>query len=424
MIKQRQLYALIIAVILAGCEASNNSFYGYGDAANNYINTGVDSAAGYNGAMAGSTGIAPVDGSAAYPDSAVALVDAGNTDAPPTSFDSGLADSEILQIFDSGSSVADGNSGAGTGGAGTGGAGTGGAGTGGAGTGGAGTGGNSTLDTCSPPPADAPPITVDALNLVNEIRLAMGSGCMNLVMELNASAQAHCDYGTANRSNPSCSPDAHTEVSGCTGFTGTTVQAREIAAGYPRTLAYTEVAIAIGNNPAAAVPSWINTPFHRIPLLDPWTVDMGYGGAAGCDVIDIGRGTSPAPPDAITVYPYDGQIDVPPSWNGLEAPAPPAPAGGWPSSYPISVYAQAISVTEHVMTKEGDNIELEHVWLDRQSPLVSAGLKGYFTTTALMYGAPFEANTTYRVKVVGTHTGGAFNIEWTFTTGASRPGWW
>jgi hypothetical protein len=210
-------------------------------------------------------------------------------------------------------------------------------------------------------------------------------------------------------------------VTGCTGFTGATAQAREIAAGYPNTLAYTEVANTYGNNPTLAVPSWIDTPFHRIPLLDPWTVDMGYGGAVGCDVIDIGRGKSTVPTNAIVVYPYDGQINVPPAWNGLEAPAPPAPASGWPSSYPISVYSQGISVTEHVMTKDGDSTPLAHVWLDYQSSLVSSGLKGYFMNTALLYGAPFELSTKYRVKIAGTHTGGAFNMEWTFTTGAKRP---
>jgi hypothetical protein len=241
---------------------------------------------------------------------------------------------------------------------------------------------------------------------------------MNLVPTLDKSAQAHCDYTAANAGNRSCAPDAHTEVSGCTGYTGQTVQAREIAAGYPSSLAYTEVAVTYGNNPASAIASWLATPFHRIPLLDPWTTDMGYGGATRCDVIDIGRGASTVPSDAVTTFPYDGQTDVLRTFNGLEAPAPPTPAGGWPSSFPISIYAQAISVTEHVLTKDGDPTPLDHVWLDAQSPTVSSGLKAYFRTTAILYGAPFQANTKYRVKITGTHTGGTLNKEWTFTVGA------
>jgi hypothetical protein len=242
---------------------------------------------------------------------------------------------------------------------------------------------------------------------------------MNLVAALDTSAQAHCDYEAQNASNPSCTSDPHGEVMSCSGFTGANVQAREVAAGYPQTLAYSEVLTTYGNNPTAAVPSWINTVYHRIPLLDPWTVDMGYGGATGCDVIDIGRGMSTMAASAVVVYPYDGQTDVPTSFSGLEGPAPPAPSGGFPSSYPVSVHAQGISVTQHVLTKDGDSTPLDHFWLDANSPQLMQGYQGYFTNTAFLYGAPFATNTKYRVKVTGTHTGGALSVEWTFTTGTS-----
>lgn len=273
---------------------------------------------------------------------------------------------------------------------------------------------------CGMPPAGASDKAVQAWMLLNETRLATGSGCANLVLELEKSAQSHCDYGVMNKGNASCTADAHTEISGCPGFTGMDVQSREIAAGYPRMLAYTEVATTFGNNPAGALPNWIDTVYHRIPLLDPWTTDFGYGGAAGCDVIDIGRGMSTAPQDLVVTYPYDGQTNVPPTWNGLEGPAPPAPAGGWPSSYVINIYAQGIKVTEHVLTKDGDTTPLDHVFLDINSPEIS-GLQPYFRNTVFIYGAPFELNTKYHVKIVGTRTGGDLNKEWSFTTGSMRP---
>jgi hypothetical protein len=262
---------------------------------------------------------------------------------------------------------------------------------------------------------------MQAWTTVNKLRLAAGSGCMNMVSALNTSALAHCNYRAANAGTPMCVADAHGEVMSCMGFTGADAQSREIAAGYPRNLAYTEVATTFGNNPVAAVPNWIDTVWHRIPLLDPWTTDMGYGGAKGCDVIDIGRGMSMAPAGTVVVYPYDGQINVPPSFSGREGPAPPPPPSGWPSAYPVSVYAQRIAVTEHVITKDGDSTPIEHLWLDAKSPEVSAGLKPYFTNTVFLYGAPFELSTKYRVKIVGTHTGGTLNVEWTFTTAAKRP---
>lgn len=200
------------------------------------------------------------------------------------------------------------------------------------------------------------------------------------------------------------------------------MQAREIAAGYPRQLAYTEVALTYGDNPEVSIPAWLVTPYHRIPLVDPWTTDMGWGGGPSCDIIDLGRGTVRPPAGTISMFPYDGQRDVPPTFDGREAPQPPAPATGWPSSYPVSIYAERISVTEHVLMKEGDPTPLPHVFLDARNPGV-AGFNSYFTNNAVLYGAAFEANTTYRVKIAGTHAGGALNVEWAFTTGARRPGW-
>jgi uncharacterized protein YkwD len=274
--------------------------------------------------------------------------------------------------------------------------------------------------SCPAPPAGSPDKSVQALNTINQLRVASGAGCMNLVPTLIKSAQSHCDYRATNRGNAMCTPDAHTEVTGCMGFTGADVQSREVAAGYPRALAYTEVATTFGNNPVAAVPNWIDTVYHRIPLLDPWTADMGYGGGTGCDVIDIGRGMSTAPANTVAVFPYDGQTGVPPTWNGLEGPAPPTPQGGWPSSYVISIYAKNLMVTQHVLTKDGSTTPLAHTWLDKSMPGVD-GLRNYFGSVAFLYGAPFEPNTKYRVKIVGSYGAGALNVEWTFTTGAKRP---
>ncbi len=279
--------------------------------------------------------------------------------------------------------------------------------------------GGATPSTCPAAPSGAPANAVKAWQLLNQTRLAAGSGCMNLVATLDTSAQAYCSYEATNSASSNCVAEAHTEVMGCTGFTGADVQTREVAAGYPQAEAYTEVATSFGNDPTDAVPSWIDTVFHRIPLLDPWTVDMGYGGATGCDAIDIGRGMSTAPTKTIVVYPYDGQTNVPPSWSGLEGPEPPAPTGGFPSSYPINIYAQGLTVTQHVLTKDGDSTPIDHLWLDQNSSQLQSGLQGYFYDTAFMYGAPFASNTKYHVQIVGTYSGGTLNEQWTFTTGST-----
>jgi uncharacterized protein YkwD len=281
--------------------------------------------------------------------------------------------------------------------------------------------GTMNISSCPMPPADASADAISALNAVNTLRLATGAGCMQLMAALDSSAQNHCKYNETNRSNAMCMPDGHDEVMSCTGFTGADVSAREKAAGYPVDQGVTEV-LTTGGNPMEAVVSWVETLWHRIPVLDPWTSEMGWGSASGCDIIDFGRGKALAATSLVTVYPYDGQTAVPLSFDGrYESPMPPAPSTGWPSSAMINVYAQGIKVTEHTLTKDGDPTPLDHTWIDKDSSTIDAGYRGYLFSTSFIYGnKPFLANTKYRVKVVGTHTGGALNLEWSFTTGAAK----
>jgi hypothetical protein len=274
------------------------------------------------------------------------------------------------------------------------------------------------ISVCAPPPDGSSETAVQAWTMLNEIRLAAGAGCINMVPELNVAAQNHCDY-LALSSNDSNCVGSHGETPGCPGFTGETMTDRMVAAGYPRQLAYTEVLLSYGDDPEASIPGWLVTPFHRIPMVDPWTTAMGWGGGSDCDIIDFGRGTDVAPDDAVVVFPYDGQIDVPTSFNGLESPQPPAPSGGFPSSYPITIYANEMDITEHALTIDGDDTPIEHLWLDEDAPEVTSQVRAYFRNTSVLYGAPFEPETTYRVRLSGTYVGGALDVEWTFTTGTT-----
>jgi uncharacterized protein YkwD len=271
------------------------------------------------------------------------------------------------------------------------------------------------ISTCMPPPASASDAAKTAFMAVNSLRLKTGAGCAVMVEALNASSTNHCEYYAANKADSMCVADPHGEVESCMKFTGTGPGQRMQAAGYTGRGGGSEV-MAFNNDPQAAVDQWINSVWHRIPLLDPWTAEFGYGAADGCDVIDLGRGT-PAADTTVTVYPYDGQVDVPTSFDGShEGPMPPAPPTGWPSGSPINVYAKMLDVTEHTVTKDGDATPLEHVWL-------TSADSQFLRSGAMIYtNAPFMPMTKYRVKVVGTAQSGPLDLEWTFTTGAA-PRW-
>jgi len=271
--------------------------------------------------------------------------------------------------------------------------------------------------SCPPAPDGASAGAIAALDIVNTARLASGGGCVNMVTEINEAAQNHCDYYAANTGD--CTSMPHFEVDGCTGFTGMDPGTRMTAAGYNARFGGGEV-MAFYGDPAPAIEAWINSVWHRIPILDPWTSDLGYGGAAQCDTIDFGASGN-APQDTVVVYPYPDQTDVPTSFDGnRETPMPPAPPGGWPSSSPITVYARNLTVTEHLLTLDGDATPIEHMWLTGEDPAYAQ----YLRSSVFIFGnMPFAANTKYRVKIVGTFVGGALEREWTFTTGAAAPIW-
>ena len=276
---------------------------------------------------------------------------------------------------------------------------------------------------CAAPPADASPEAVRALAVVNNYRVPAGAGCATMISQINAAAAAHCKYYNSFAMDDMCVSNPHLEVMGCAGFTGATPGERMKAAGY--TMFGGGEVMAFVNDPKGAVDTWMNSVWHRTPLIDPWTTHVGYGSSTKCDTIDFGRGTTPAPMNTVVVYPYDGQVDVPTAFNGqYEGPMPPEPPSGWPSSGPISISAQKVLVSEHVLTKDGDATPIAHVWLDSVSEILAPDMRRQLTNIVFMYAhEPFEANTKYRVKIVGTYLGGLLHKEWSFTTGAAAPVW-
>jgi hypothetical protein len=269
---------------------------------------------------------------------------------------------------------------------------------------------------CPAAPAGAPADAIAALNTENAARVGMGIPCASLVLTLCTSAQNHCNYYTTNQGSATCAaPSAHNEIAGCPQFTGADPGARIKAAGYTG-MGWAEC-MAFMDDPAGAVKTFIDSVYHRTPVLSPWYRDMGYAGGTGCDTIDFGPGATTAK-TVTAYYPYDGQIDVPLSFNGAsEGPTPPVPSTGWPSGYPITLYGQGITVSAHQIVVDGTTTPLAHIWLDGDSSLGS-------TAKVLYTEAPLTANTTYRVTIDGTSSAGSVHFDWSFTTGAAptKPG--
>jgi hypothetical protein len=227
-------------------------------------------------------------------------------------------------------------------------------------------------------------------------------------MDVNANegARLHCVYYTANESSGTCVSNPHAEVSSCPNYVATNFWERMQAAGYTGSPAAEDMAFQ--GDGAAAVQQWIDSVWHRTPILSPWIREIGYGNTADCDTMDFGVG-APTPGDVVATYPYAGQTGVPVDFDGrFEGPTPPAPPTGWPSGYPIHLYIQG-SITEHTLT-DAAGTALPHTWL-------TPGMSPLLTNEYVMYSHdPLAAHTTYHVHAVGSSSAGAQTFDFQFTT--------
>jgi hypothetical protein len=261
--------------------------------------------------------------------------------------------------------------------------------------------------SCPLLPTSTDPQSVRAYDRINMYRRAMGLPCANFVPEIALAAARHCAYYAGNHGT--CIDNPHREVKTCDKFRGERFSDRLKVAGYSGTPAY-EVMTYIGDG-GAAVDQWVDSIWHRIPILDPYVGDVGYGMDQACDTMDFGWGTT-APTNPV-VYPYDTQTGLPTSFDGdVESPPPPRPPKGWPGGYPLIVYAASLTVQTHRLLDD-KGLAIAHTFITPDHP---AG-NGLLINEVVMYAdLPLKNKTTYRVVIDGQQRNVPIHLEWTFTT--------
>jgi hypothetical protein len=262
--------------------------------------------------------------------------------------------------------------------------------------------------SCARPPEGAEPTAVAAYDRVNAYRQAAGLGCMNFSPQISVAAAGHCNYYIVNKGNCVASP--HREVMGCDKFRAERFADRMVLAAYPGAPAY-ETMTYVGAG-SQAVDKWVDSVWHRIPILSPWVADAGYGSVNKCDTMDFGWMPTLSDRAPLT-YPVDGQTGIPRSFDGnTESPTLPVPPKGWPSGYPIMIYAIDLKVTSHTLVDD-QNAPVDHIWI---APEDTAAM-GILRNELVMYAhSPLKKATTYHVVIDGEHKGEAVHLAWSFTT--------
>jgi uncharacterized protein YkwD len=252
------------------------------------------------------------------------------------------------------------------------------------------------------------------LERTNCYRNLMGLDPTILEPHLDAAAQAHADFMHLHDTL------GHTESEELEGYTGDHVWDRMDAAGYPRDSGqlWSEV-VSRGFTPAEAIDNWMNTVYHREAL----TLATWYG----CGFGQAGEYSSMAQvmayPDLVrraVVYPVDGQIDVPTTFNSNSETPDPAP-DHWYVGSPVTVTVVDTDVSgsdhniyqlqlEAAQLLGPDDTEVEVLVL---SPVDDSDLG---SMVALVPVTPLVPDTTYRAELTVTWTGQTETVTTEFTT--------
>lgn len=255
-----------------------------------------------------------------------------------------------------------------------------------------------------------------ALAAVNRYRKLAGLGPVTASSIIQQSALSHAFYTFFNGADPKLRDlGIHQENSSGLGYTGDNVLARAQHFGYPqRSMA--EV-ITHRNDPAGAVGDWIDSVYHRIPVLRADLLELGYGdaylGPMTVQVMDMSyRETATG---RVVLYPAPGQTNVPPAFNGNEIPDP-APKATYPIGYPVTATfdrnARVTITAFHFRGPSGG--DLPGVTLQPNSPDTE-------NSFAYLANVPLQSGTTYTCDLSYTINGFAGHKVWTFTT-AAAPG--
>ena len=258
---------------------------------------------------------------------------------------------------------------------------------------------------------DASPDAIAALDRTNCYRNLLGLNPGLLHPALDSAAQSHADYMSRNNTV------THQQSSGTGGFTGEWVWDRFEAAGYPLQAgnSWSEVVAYGYEDPADAVDGWVETVYHRIPYTTPNWRELGYGQNGLYSAMTH----FPAQQASAVLYPVEGQLDVPPTFQSDEEWPDPAPDHSL-VGMPITVSVGAEDTTNsqqnpyqlvlNEASLSGPDGDLEFLALEPDDD------PWLFNTIALVPVEPLQRGTRYEGMLAISWTGGDALLTVDFTT--------
>ncbi|HEV1997733.1 MAG TPA: Ig-like domain-containing protein, partial [Candidatus Dormibacteraeota bacterium] len=254
-----------------------------------------------------------------------------------------------------------------------------------------------------------------ALRALNGTRAIAGLSPVHIDTRISSGATAHAYWWLFNLSLPAVKGlGIHREVPGTPGYTGVTMRDRSTRFGYPQASMAED--ITHRGDPAAAIKDWVDSVYHRFPLMIPTLDAIGFGEATGgglpIEVLDMGYRNEAGDARQTVAYPASGQTDVPAAFLGNELPDPVPPGGKYPTGYPVTLnfnqFVNVVTQVSEVRDPAGKVV----------AGYVLPATHAEENVLTILPREPLQKNTTYRVHVAGTIDGTAFARDWSFKTEA------
>jgi hypothetical protein len=265
-------------------------------------------------------------------------------------------------------------------------------------------------------------------------RRHIGLPCAEQREYAQAAAAWHTVYLTSHASAifgySACFVDGHFEKPGCDFFSGVHPRDQMIANGLDTNWdewSGQNVSDGLGCVVDAndGIVGWMAGPFHRAWMMNPasdfagaavfWQNHQGFETwgttltmSRRADWQDNGSNDP-----TIVRYPKRNDTGVPRWFSGHETPEPPKPPGGWPSGYPVSIFAKPGHVWTSALLCLSSSSGTCLIPLPRTGIFNNSNVAHVYTNT------PMAAHTRYYVQFLGQNpSGGSIAVDWTFTTGA------
>jgi tetratricopeptide (TPR) repeat protein len=250
-----------------------------------------------------------------------------------------------------------------------------------------------------------------ALAVVNSTRAQAGLPAVVLDPGLNASALQHCSYWLFNNGSDTVrNLGIHQETPGLAGFSGVRAGDRANVHGWhsgPITEDITH-----RGSPELATADWVNSVYHRFPILRADLTAIGYGdcGIGSLPMEDMEFGLAGAGPHhPPTPFPADGQKNVPAIFTDNEIPDPVPTGQPRTTGYPVTVNFDprvTVSVAAFTLT-DASGRPVDGYKLNPGAPTENCA--------SLLPVTPLTAGAVYTAHIAGTNTDGPFDITWRFT---------